>query len=165
MPQMIELHYARDRRARSLGEHDVATEEELLAFANKMRDAGDADPLESLLPSVPHQSNACLIANALNFSSTVDSLSYDDDGQWVGSREVPGLLPDSGVHLWGMRLPNMERERAQRIADAVECSLIEVNADEVGSVGYKYIIKLPVEIGLAAHAFDEGAAFTEYQKR
>jgi hypothetical protein len=50
---------------------EFATEAELLEFANKIREAGGANPLDALMPSTPSDSKACLIAQALNFSCVV----------------------------------------------------------------------------------------------
>lgn len=57
---------------------NVATEEELLAFANKIREAGGADIIPALFPSRKGDSTSCLIATALNFSCRVDSDGYEE---------------------------------------------------------------------------------------
>lgn len=132
-----------------------ATERQLLAFANKMREAGAADPLEALMPSKPKSPETCLIANALNFECSVHGV--DDDSGWF------------------MHLPaNMSRERAQKIAAAVGCELIEGWHDGVGTFvqeasikndAYSFdrvlVIRLPEKIGNTADAFDQGNGWTK----
>lgn len=54
--------------------HSVATEEELLEFANMVRKAGGADPIPALLPANPYEGDSCLIALAVNFDSEVNGL-------------------------------------------------------------------------------------------
>lgn len=151
MPQMIALNSAyRDPTI-----VPCATEEELLAFANKLRAAGHAEPLESLMPSTPGNSSSCLIANACNFSSAVRPSALASHGidyrESSDSREFP---------CWLLSFPrNMGLPRAQAVADAVDLPL-RTAMDWDGTDAYYYII-LPREIGNAAHAFDDGVAFQE----
>jgi hypothetical protein len=132
---------------------EVATEQELLDFVNRARAAGGADILEALLPSKPCEPQQCLIARGLNFSCYVATLSRD---------------------RWGMYLPrNMSFEQAKRIADGLECELLAVNgtawaptiaaAIERGD-DIDLVIKLPIPIGNAADAFDEGLRFQNYKE-
>ena len=72
---------------------EYATEAQVLEFAQKLRAAGNGDPIDALFPSTPSVGNACLIANALNFKSYVlplrdghwDETRYESDGsmEWV----------------------------------------------------------------------------------
>lgn len=126
---------------------EVATEEELLAFANKVREAGGASVIDALLPSTQSSSYSCLIANALHFSCMVAPLT---------DRSEQGLSTHrSGAWVWGMFLPdNMYYTRAKAIADAVDCELIERHG--------QFVVLLPEPIGNAADAFDEGLAFHAY---
>lgn len=125
---------------------EMATEEELLEFANKLREVGGAEPLEALLPSNPAHSQDCLIANAVNFGITVDSFGGN------------ATCDPDGSLLWILDLPyNMAPERRKEIAVALGLK------ETYGS--YDYIsLRLPKEIGNAAHAFDSGDAYQEYRK-
>lgn len=115
----------------------VATEAELLRFANVIRQAGGAEVLEALLPSQPAVANQCLIANALNFSCEVDR---------------GPLYP-----AWHMAFPdNMDEDRIREIAKAAHCRVRRPEPEE------KLVIQLPEHIGNTAWAFDERLAFTEY---
>lgn len=120
---------------------EVATEAELLEFANKVRAAGGANILDALLPSEPSDPRACLIANALNFSCEVRSI-----GSWPdGVRET----------YWGMYFPyNMSNADRSRISEATGCPIDNFYA----------ALKLPRHIGNAAAAFDAGVAFNNYRK-
>jgi len=131
-----------------------ATEEELLEFANKVRVAGGADPLDALVPSEPGNPRACLIANAVNFHSRV-----------AGGVGLPAL--PSGQRPWVMHLPDhVTEERAYRIAAAVRC---ELHMFDVGNgVVPRYCaelcthfgVVLPERIGNTAGAFDQGVGWT-----
>ena len=144
----------------------VATEEELLDFANKIRAAGGANVLEALLPSTPQDPHACLIANALNFGCRVDGLNSD---QW--HMELPG---------------SFDFAKAKAIADSVECKVAYVasrydeekafwrsvyealdappasDAEDWAEDYDGFVILLPEHIGNAAAAFDDGSAFVDF---
>jgi hypothetical protein len=136
MPRTIEIH----------GQpHRVATEKELLEFANALRKAGGANALEALLPSKVGNSERCLIANALNFGCSVDA---SGEG-----------YPD-GVWKWEMEFPDsMSNEQIKAIASQVPGRLI---SNDYGGGEKRYTLLLPKHIGNAAYAFDEGYAFQEY---
>jgi hypothetical protein len=53
--------------------------DEVIEFANKLREAGGGEVINELMLSKPQDSDSCLIANALNFSSFVN----DDYGVWA----------------------------------------------------------------------------------
>lgn len=114
-----------------------ATEEELLEFANEVRKAGAAEPLDALIPSVRNQASACLIARALNFQSEVDH-NVLENGNF-----------EDGSPRWHMRT---NKEAAQKIHEQTGLEL-----DARGRV------LLPKEIGNAADAFDQGLAFTHLE--
>lgn len=121
---------------------EIATEEELLAFCNKVREAGGTTILEELLPSNPGKSESCLIANALNF----------------GCRVRPDQqLEDGSFKEWRMMLPlDLTPEQQRNIAKAVGS-----NVKRDHDYSHPYVV-LPRVIGNAAQAFDARAAFTEY---
>jgi hypothetical protein len=123
--------------------HRVATEKELLDFANALRKAGGANVLEALMPSKIGNSERCLIATALNFGCSVDA---GGDGY------------SDGIWKWHMDFPdNMSNERIKEIVSQVPGRLVRSVYDEE-----RYALLLPKHIGNAARAFDEGLAFTEY---
>lgn len=141
--------------------HVYAGERRLLNFANKLRAAGDADPLEALMPSKPSDSKACLIANAVNFKSSVT---------------VIGDEPGPKGYTWVMLFPrNMEHERIEEIAKAVKCKTVEVvypsryGACEIPEEGDRrkrhLALVLPQDIGNAAETFDASEGWTvKYNK-
>lgn len=120
----------------------VATEDELLEFANRIRSAGGGDIIDGLLPSIPGEPEACLIANALNFSCEV---SVTDEP-----------MTAEGGHVWYMSFTGVDHDKAQAIADVAEAEL------HVDSFSGTYAVHLPEHIGNAADAFDAEAAFTNY---
>lgn len=147
----------------------VATEQELLDFANAIRKAGGANALEALLPSTPGDPKACLIANALNFSCEVGGLSMNKDGE--------GFPGSQHGDTWFMTFPeNMDVDRIRAIAKVVPGVRFAWGWD-IGSPEFdrntgrhsypdsKRIpaLRLPRHIGNAAEAFDDGRAFQEYR--
>lgn len=109
-----------------------ATFEETLEFANAVRRAGGGAVLDALMPAVPQEPKACLIAKNLNFNCTVDG-KYDTDD-------------------WYMYFEENESLR-DRIADALGLE----KGDELNStLGDRiFWVKLPPEIGQVAYDFDE----------
>lgn len=149
MPQTMQLDFGSDDLlggARNVLTVDVATEAELLAFANDVRQAGGAAPLAALLPGVQAQPNACLITNALNFSSTV---SLFVRGGWAYHGSSPSETWPSGAWKWVMTLVDLAT-----IAKISEACGLEI-ADGRAGAG----LLLPEPIGNAARAFDLGLAF------
>lgn len=120
---------------------EYATEEELLAFANKLRKAGAAEPLDALMPSRPNDTKQCLIANACNFSCAVEPY-----GAMAGD--------------WYLVFPwNMPEAECRQIAEEVGCSRHHA------SNGNWHYIALPRRIANTAAAFDNGAGWTtKYRK-
>lgn len=122
----------------------VATEDELLDFCNRAREAGGADVLEALIPSEPGNPEACLIANAMNFGCSVGPDDYYSKGSTVQDR----------WYDWCMHFPpSVDYERIAEIAETLDCELYPDN---------KRKMKLPVHIGNAAEAFDADLAFTTF---
>lgn len=139
----VKIRFA-DTYGESAHYRQVATETELLEFANKMRAAGEGDFLDALMPSVPSDTNQCLIANALNFKCSVFG--------------APGDQEDShGDELWAMYFPrNMAHARIRKIAEAVGCEVAEVTDRHDLQAHSRLCVVLPEEIGLVAKAFDHG---------
>jgi hypothetical protein len=131
----------------------VATEGELLQFANDVRKAGGAAPLDALLPSLTGQKKECLLANALNFRSEVDHadcLAATTD-EFLDRLRAFNCTGAEGT-LWGMRTTV---EIATTIAEKMDLTWVP----GMGGTG---VVLLPEHIGNAAYAFDEGHAFQEY---
>jgi hypothetical protein len=131
----------------------VATEAELLEFANAVRTAGGANVIEALLPSVQRVPNACLIANALNFRCEVTYFG------WGSIAEAPHEFEDQYYRnvspRWQMSFPeNMDEARIHAIAKAVP----GCRARRLRPSG-RLVMSLPEHIGNAAAAFDSGEAF------
>lgn len=111
-----------------------ATEEDTLAFANKVREAGGGEVLTQLLPSEPQKANSCLIANALNFSCHVNP----GDGTYPNGEDV-----------WVMLLHDDALTR--RIAKGIRCNTVYVGKSKSTR---QLTIKLPKLIGNVAAVFD-----------
>lgn len=121
--------------------YDYCTEAELLAFANKVREAGGANILEALLPSSPNVASQCLIANALNFGCIV-SVGYDQF--------------KDGCAKWEMSVPYTVDIGA--IAKKIGCKV------QLSTSWWSKIV-LPRKVGNTAAAFDEGKGWTvKYNK-
>lgn len=119
----------------------VATEQELLDFANVVRESGGADPIPALLPSYPQNPHACLIANALNFGcSVLPSRTVDSTDAETGE--------DIAIEGWSMQVDSDE--------------LAEAIAVAIGTKSDGLYVHLPEHIGNAAAAFDMGVAFADF---
>lgn len=131
----------------------VATEEELLDFANKVRQAGGAAVLEALLPSLQSDSQQCLIANALNFGCEVDVPDIDNDIRYR-----------DGSLKWVMHFPEtMSEYDRRRIIDAVPGRAIRCwDNSPFYDKSTVLALLLPKHIGNAAAAFDHGIAFQNF---
>lgn len=122
-------------------EKAVATEQETLDFANRLRSAGAADTLDALMPSTPEDVDSCLIANACNFKCAV--FGAPNDGE-----------------RWAMHFPkNTPHARIRALAAAVGCEVEEV-LDSLDLESYSRLaLVLPEAIGNVAAAFDYGAGW------
>lgn len=109
-----------------------ATLEELLVFANAVREAGGGNPLDALMPAVPEDASQCLIAKNLNFNCTV--APGGPDGEWCmgfgGNQELRNRIAESlDLAIWDYQPPTL-----------------------TGSS--QYFVILPPEIGQVANDFD-----------
>lgn len=135
MPQKIELEDGAN--------HEVATEEELLEFANKVRAAGGGNALEALLPSRKGMPKSCLIARACNFECAVDCTGHGDGEGWT-------------MQIFGN----------EKVARSVSEKLgLTLHVEGEGTDWVGHYIELPGTIGAAAMAFDQGLAFKELAER
>lgn len=144
-----------------LGERDIliATVDELIEFVNKIREAGGADVIEALFPSVMGDEEACLIAKALNFQCSVGGsehhrewamlsadITYDHknySSRWLSGNYVWVMKIHHGAHIDSI-------VKAKEIAGKLELPCIDNE------------LLLPEVIGNSALAFDKGVAFTDY---
>lgn len=150
MPRMIKFS---GRFRDDGGFRPVATEEELLEFANKVREAGGADVIDALLPSTPEDAHSCLIANALNFKCHVDG--------WSHPTITPSPKYKDGSSKWAMYFPeNMSEADRRKIIDAVPGRAVKDTL-----TGHGICMLLPKHIGNAAEAFDHRIAFTDFIRR
>lgn len=114
---------------------EVATIDEIKKFCNVAREAGGAKQIADLIPSLPSDGEACLIARNLNFEC--DVFSYD------------GKQFEKGEEIWAMKVD--DRSLAQKIAKALK---LKVDLKE-GPYGYgKAEIILPKKITRVAKRFD-----------
>ena len=119
-------------------EYKYATEQEVLDFANKVREAGGGEVIDELLPAYAGAPNQCLIAKALNFDCSVYPTGNIDGVYPTGN------IDDPATSFWIM---DVDSEVADKIADATGCE-VHYRGDDYSS------LKLPELIGNAAHAFD-----------
>lgn len=127
-----------------------AGRDELLAYANRIREAGGANALDALLPSKPGQAHACLIANALNFGCEV--------------RPIFGRDYPDGSQPWAMRTADDDTTRrlAKRVNgrtlwvwfDGWEMTTTGPSAEYEDEYDRFLVLLLPKRIGNAADAFD-----------
>lgn len=110
---------------------DRATLEEVLEFANAVREAGGGNPIDALMPAVPGDADQCLIAKNLNFNCQ------------VAGGPVQGI--------WYMYIS--DHDIATRIAEKLELELD--SAHRYRGYDNKSRIELPVRIGNVARDFDK----------
>lgn len=120
-----------------------ASLEEVLEFANKVREAGGGNPLDALMPAVPTNSSQCLIAKNLNFNCRVSG----GDAVYDGGVEVD-------PSLWEMTVED------KSVRDKIAASLGLQAVDKTCSGETRYGVILPREIGRVAAEFDN--TFDEY---
>lgn len=115
----------------------AATRPVLLAFANKVREAGGGTPLAALMPAVPANPQQCLIARSLNFSCAVRPESI--------AHHLCETFP-SGAVRWVMDIDS--EAKAFEIAKKAGLDL------RYNKKSKRFVLLLPEEIGNAALAFD-----------
>lgn len=119
---------------------------ELLAFANKVREAGGGNPLDALMPAVPEDASQCLIAKNLNFNCRVHSGPSRDDEILEGAydpREPWCMVTD-------------DKDLRDRIAAALDLPILTWSDELMHSAPRKthYAVILPDNIGQIAAEFD-----------
>jgi len=119
-----------------------ATLNEVLDFANKVREAGGGNPLDALMPAVPQDSSQCLIARNLNFNCEVYGSSYQGE-RFLSDRH--GYNTDE---FWSMFVD--DGDTAQKIAAAIDSDVFSRTV--LGTTQWE--IPLPPRIGAVARDFD-----------
>lgn len=135
----------------------IATEEELLEFANKVRAAGGANILDALLLSKRSQSSACLIARALNFDCEVNQWKPTDNRisvDWPSGNPKWVMMPQRGDGAHSEKL-------TRQLSKDLKLRLVR-NMTRRHPLEFVYGLLLPETIGNAARAFDAGNAFQNY---
>lgn len=127
---------------------DRASLEEVKDFANKVRAAGGGNPIDALMPAVPENPHACLIAKNLNFNCEVTGGTFE----WVTPEGERLTLND-----WIMVVGN--KRTRDKIAEGLELSTANRTRLSYRPSGERfhtteYAVVLPPEIGQVAHDFD-----------
>lgn len=122
-----------------------ASFEELLDFANKVREAGGGNPLGALMPAVPEDESQCLIARNLNFNCAVGGLSGMKDAE-------TGETIDGSP--WTMILDEDEA-LARKISEALGLRLVSAVIRGSDPAVIQWGVVLPPEIGQVAADFDD----------
>lgn len=117
--------------------YEYATEAEVMAFANSIRQAGGASILYKLPLAIPHSSRSCLIAKALNFNCSVGRVEGNSENKSIWGMTFDGSVPPENLFA---------------IADRVNTKLVR-------DQGKTYIV-LPQHIKNSAIAFDYGIGWT-----
>lgn len=131
---------------------EVATIEEVTEFCNKVRVAGGANAIDSLMPGIPANSNSCLIAKNLNFNCEVEQ----DLNNWDGQFDKLGYDEEESVWTMTIRGSNavdIGKKIEKNVEDIV---LYSYEEHEYGGCEYKEaVLVIPAKIGRVANAFDE----------
>lgn len=121
-------------------EGKIASEQEVIDFANKVREAGGGDLIEALMPSYPSDPNTCLIANALNFECKINGWrAANVEAEEILDRDI---LPYKAVDgfLWSMSVET--DDLAEKIAAALDLPYIDngrvILPGEIASVATKF---------------------------
>jgi len=137
----------------------VATEQELIEFVNKIREAGGADVIDALFPSYKSEPKSCLIARALNFQCEVNGTNKPhswarDYPELIGLYMTTARWLESNNYIWVMKVHHGSEfqsiNKAEEIAEKLNLPRVENE------------LLLPEPIGNAAEAFDDGRAFQEF---
>lgn len=134
---------------------DRATLDELLDFANKVREAGGGNPIDALMPAVPEDSHQCLIARNLNFNCQVGGegpADRDDDSWWM-TLDSPETR-DKIAEALGLESADWDLTSWEYPSD--------VNQDAIEVHTRKYGVLLPERIAEVAIEFDRWYEALEY---
>lgn len=123
-----------------------ATLEELLEFANKVREAGGGNPLDALMPAVPADASQCLIAKNLNFNCEVDKPFAG--GDWAMNFHSDRETRDAVAEALGLE-PRTTPDLPENMSPPQRAQYEDED--------FSYYVMLPDEIGQVAEEFDEWA--------
>jgi len=116
-----------------------ASFQELLEFANRVREAGQGEFISALMPAIPQAAKSCLIAKNLNFGCEISPL--DLHNPFINSFDPSD---ESNKYTWGMFVD--DEKLAKSIGKAMNLP--------VRTGRNKWIIALPEEIAQVARDFD-----------
>jgi len=117
-----------------------ASNERLLEFANAVREAGGANPLDALMPAVPQDGYGCLVAQAMNFNCC------------VGGSSDKGIEEADSNRSWSMFIEDRDAVQiAERIQAKTGLAWLPGHEDE----DYEAEILLPPDIRQVAEDFDK----------
>jgi hypothetical protein len=143
---------------RELRDVPVATQDELLEFANRLREAGGAELLTDLPVGLALDATQCLIASSLNFESQVDA-GCDEVGEFWYMRV--GFAPFTQEQVG--KIEAVMGSRTAFWTDEYEEYEPPVSDDGTYAIAPDVTWRLPEHIGHAADAFDRGVRFNEYR--
>src|SRR6185436_9308931 len=132
-----------------------ATLDEVLEFANQVREAGAGNPLDALMPATPTASTECLVAKNLNFNCRV-AADLDTGEAWFMEVDDEALAKKIGESLnlsvyheprvfggageWRITLPKnigevaADFDKAWYLAEAIQSTYEWF--EEIGDTGY-----------------------------
>jgi hypothetical protein len=98
-----------------------ASFEELMEFANRIREAGGGNPLDALMPAIPQDSSQCLIARNLNFNCEVNGSDVQPGHwcMWVDDRATRDKIAAT------LNLPTEDRSARKAMLPYIEASELE----------------------------------------
>lgn len=115
--------------------------DELKEVANKVRKAGGGNPIDALLPAVPQDPSACLIAKNLNFNCRVEGAgpSWRTTGEALAAGAWLMVLDDEKL-----------RDNIAEATGWEPANQIVLHSDDVRD----WAVVLPDDVGAVADAFD-----------
>lgn len=137
----------------------AASNDEILEFCNKVREAGGGKPLDALLPGIPEDSQSCLIANNLNFECTVGGPA----GEAVTPEDQRILNRAAAYAGWFMSVS--DKEVRDKIAESLGLEKVDTHEPYEEGDDMWYSVLLPKKIGNVAANFDQANEefFSEYE--
>jgi hypothetical protein len=126
---------------------EIASFDEVLAFCNKVREIGGANPLDALIPAIPQDSHQCLVALNLNFSCRVTNGTTARFSKYEIEHQGYGNV---SYYPWTMIVD--DPVLAIKLGKGLDLPVI---GDSNNDDGFVYHILLPAKIGAVARRFDD----------
>lgn len=126
---------------------EYLSEQELIDLANRVRNAANGDPIDSLQPSRCGKPKECLIATALNFQSSIWPKTHIP---W-NEQEVSGARD-----IWAMSVDDEDTAKAIAAVLKTDYEYVQRNDEELDN----YDVRLPKRVGNTAQAFDNREGWT-----